>query len=45
MFGTNPAYLQSSEWVSTDVRQVLVNNIPYQAKLSLWSNAGHQVIT
>jgi hypothetical protein len=24
-------------WVSTDIRQVLINGIPYQAKLALWN--------
>ena len=32
------------EWVATDMRQVLVNGIAYQAKLALWSLEGHQVI-
>jgi hypothetical protein len=41
-FGGQPG---EHDWVSTDLRQVLVNNVPYQAKLLLWSNAGHQVIT
>jgi hypothetical protein len=25
-------------WVSTDIRQVLVNEVPYQAKLAVWSS-------
>jgi hypothetical protein len=33
-FGGNP---QSQEWVSTDIRQVIVNHVSYHAKLSLWS--------
>jgi Tfp pilus assembly protein PilV len=41
-FGGQPG---QQEWVSTDLRQVLVNNIPYQAKLMFWSNEGHKVIT
>ena len=40
-FGGNPA---EQEWVATDVRQVLVNGIAYQAKLSLWGLKGVQVI-
>jgi hypothetical protein len=41
IFGGNPA---EQEWVATDVRQVLVNGVAYQAKLSLWSYEGTQVI-
>jgi hypothetical protein len=41
IFGGNPA---EQEWVATDVRQVLVNGVAYQAKLSLWSYAGIQVM-
>jgi len=40
-FGEDPI---GKEWVATDIRQVLVNNIAYQAKLSLWSYEGYQVI-
>jgi hypothetical protein len=40
-FGGNPAM---QNWVATDMRQVLVNGIAYQAKLSLWSLKGVQVI-
>jgi hypothetical protein len=29
----------SPNWVSTDMRQVLVNGIQYQAKLALWSSS------
>jgi len=39
-FGGNP---RNQEWVSTDMRQVIVNGIAYQAKLSLWSLEGFQV--
>jgi hypothetical protein len=39
-FGGNPT---GQEWVATDTRQVLVNNILYQAKLALWSLEGVQV--
>jgi hypothetical protein len=31
------------EWVATDIREVLVNNIAYRAKLALWSLQGYQV--
>ena len=40
-FGEDPI---GKEWVATDIRQVLVNNIAYQAKLALWSLQGYQVI-
>jgi hypothetical protein len=40
-FGGNPA---EQEWVATDMRQVLVNGVAYQAKLSLWSLTGVQVV-
>jgi hypothetical protein len=40
-FGEDPL---GKEWVATDIRQVLVNNIAYQAKLALWSLEGYQVI-
>ena len=32
-------------WVSTDLRQVQINGVSYQAKLSLWSTQGYQVIS
>jgi hypothetical protein len=41
-FGETPS---GKEWVATDIRQVLVNNIAYQAKLSLWSLEGYQVVS
>ncbi|MGQ9550920.1 MAG: hypothetical protein ACUVUE_00700 [Candidatus Bathycorpusculaceae bacterium] len=40
-FGGNPI---GQEWVATDVRQVIVNKIAYQAKLALWSLEGYQVM-
>jgi hypothetical protein len=40
-FGGNPA---EQEWVATDMRQVLISGVAYQAKLSLWSLKGVQVI-
>jgi hypothetical protein len=30
----------NQNWVSTDIRQVTVNDITYQAKLAVWSNKG-----
>jgi hypothetical protein len=41
VFGEIP---EGKEWVVTDIRQVTVNNIAYQAKLALWSLTGHEVI-
>ena len=41
-FGGNPA---NQGWVSTDMRQVQINGVSYQATLSLWSTQGHQVIS
>jgi hypothetical protein len=40
-FGEDPS---GKEWVATDIRQVVVNKIAYQAKLALWSLQGYQVI-
>jgi len=40
-FGGDPV---GKEWVATDTRQVIVNNIAYQAKLALWSLEGYGVI-
>jgi hypothetical protein len=31
------------EWIATDIRQVIVDGIAYQAKLALWSLQGYQV--
>lgn len=33
------------EWVATDVREVIVNDVAYQAKLALWSLQGYRVIS
>jgi hypothetical protein len=33
------------EWVATDIRQVVVNGIAYQAKLALWSLQGYTVVS
>ena len=40
-FGGDPL---GKEWVATDIRQVIVNGIAYQAKLALWSLEGYGVI-
>ena len=37
-------YSQGKEWIATDIRQVTVNGIAYQAKLALWSLQGNGVI-
>ncbi len=39
-FGGNP---QGQVWVATDIRQITVGGVAYQAKLELWSQ-GFQVI-
>jgi hypothetical protein len=39
-FGGNPNY---KRWVATDIRQVMVNSVTYQAKLSVWSLSGYEV--
>lgn len=41
VFGGNP---QNQEWVATDMRQVLVGGVAYQATLALWSLEGYQVV-
>jgi hypothetical protein len=41
VFGDNTA---GREWVATDIRAVIVNNIAYQAKLALWNLQGPGVI-
>ena len=40
VFGGNPA---KQEWVATDMRQVIVGGVAYQATLALWSLEGYQV--
>jgi hypothetical protein len=42
VFGGNPL---AKEWVATDIRQVTVSGVSYQAKLALWSLAGYQVVS
>jgi hypothetical protein len=41
VFGGNPS---GQEWVVTDLRQVIVNGVAYQAKLALWSLEGYRVV-
>ena len=41
-FGGNPS---KQEWVATDLRQVMIGNVAYQAKLSLWSTKNSGVIS
>jgi hypothetical protein len=40
-FGDSPF---GQEWVATEIRQVIVNDIAYQAKLALWSYEGYGVV-
>ncbi|MGQ9691264.1 MAG: hypothetical protein ACUVQY_08405, partial [Thermoproteota archaeon] len=42
VFGGDPS---SQEWVATDIRQVIVNGVAYQAKLALWSLEGYEVVS
>lgn len=39
-FGGDPSH---QEWVATDMRQITINRVAYQAKLSLWNYNGQQV--
>lgn len=41
-FGDSPF---GREWVATDTRQVIINDVTYQVKLALWSLEGYQVIS
>lgn len=41
VFGGDPV---GQEWVATDIRQVLISGVAYQARLSLWSLSGVQVV-
>ena len=41
VFGGDP---QSQQWVATDMRQVIVSGVAYQATLALWSLEGYQVV-
>lgn len=40
-FGESPT---GKEWVSTDMRQVIVDNVGYQVVLSMWSLEGYEMI-
>jgi hypothetical protein len=40
-FGGDPS---KQEWVATDMRQVMVGGIAYQAKIAVWSLEGYQVV-
>jgi len=40
LFGGNPA---GNVWVATDLRQVTVDQVAYQAKIACWSLRGYQV--
>ena len=40
-FGELPT---NAEWVATDIRLVIINGMPYQVKLALWSLEGYQVV-
>jgi hypothetical protein len=42
VFGGDPS---GKEWVATDLRQIIVNGVAYQATLALWSLEGYQVIS
>ena len=37
------ADMKGKEWVATDIREVTVNNVAYQASLALWDLQGYQV--
>ncbi len=37
------ADMSGKEWVATDIREVTVDNVAYQANLALWSLQGYQV--
>ncbi len=37
------ADMNGKEWVSTDIREVTVNNVAYQASLAVWDLKGYQV--
>jgi len=41
VFGGDPS---QQEWVATDMRQVTVGGIAYQAKIAVWSLEGYQVV-
>ena len=35
--------LSKASWVATDIRQVMIDGVAYQAKLGVWSLNGYQV--
>lgn len=39
VFGDSP---EGRDWVATDIRQVLIADVSYQAKIALWSLEGYQ---
>jgi hypothetical protein len=39
------ASVSGKEWVATDLRQAIIGDIAYQAKLSLWSLTGYQAVS
>lgn len=41
VFGGDPS---TQEWVATDIRQIMVGGVTYQAKIALWDLEGYQVI-
>jgi hypothetical protein len=41
VFGGDPS---QQEWVATDMRQVTVGGIAYQAKIAVWNLEGYQVV-
>jgi hypothetical protein len=40
---TSGGQYRNQNWVSTDMRQVLVDGVAYQAKLAIWNNPGNGV--
>jgi hypothetical protein len=42
-FGDNPT-TTTKEWVATDIRQILIGDVSYQAMLALWSLQGYQLV-
>jgi hypothetical protein len=42
VFGESPS---GRDWVTTDMREVIVDEISYEATLALWSIQGYQVIS
>jgi hypothetical protein len=44
VFGENPLVAPGKEWVATDTRQVIVNDIAYSATLALWNLDGYSEV-